>query len=356
MLTESTTCLQEGLGYDHVELYLLDTETGELVLRAQAGSYLYHTPGRRHPISLGIMGRTVRTRQPQRVADVHADSDYFTGNPASRAELCVPIVAGERVLGLINLEAEEAGAFTAHDAAMLGSVTDILAGSLEKARLYQRAQEAAVLEERNRLARDLHDSVTQQLFSMMLTAQAARAHLEKNPQRTAAQLERLQETAVAALAEMRALIAQLRPPALADQGLVTALQQYSASLSRREGLRIEMSVSGNERLARGFEQALYRIVQEALNNTIKHAHATSVRVVLEFATEHVLLHIIDDGHGFDAQSHTSEDGRHLGLVSMRERAAEIGGTLDVHSQVGAGTEIVVCVPREQTPRRTYGPH
>lgn len=202
-----------------------------------------------------------------------------------------------------------------------------------------------MLEERNRLARELHDSVTQQLFSMTLTSQAARAHLEKNPQRAAAQLERLQETASAALTEMRALIFQLRPQVLGDQSLVSALKQHVALLSRREGLRVELSATGDERLARGFEQTLYRIIQEALNNVVKHARASIVRVLLEFASDRIRVSVADNGQGFDVNAPPKLGERHLGLISMRERAAEVGGTLHLHSTPGEGTEVVVMVPR-----------
>jgi signal transduction histidine kinase len=349
MLTEIARRLGEGLGVQHVELYLLDEAAGELTLAAQAGAAPAYTPGRRLPAHMGIMGRTLRTRQAQLVPDVQADSDYSTGDPATRSELCVPIVAGGQVFGLINLESEQPGAFRSEQIDLLATATDIVAGALKHARLTRRAQEAAVLEERNRLARELHDSVTQQLFSITLTAQAARAHLEKNPQRAATQLERLQETAAAALAEMRALIAQLRPPALSDQGLVSALQQHIAALSRREGLRIELRVTGNERLAHGCEQALYRIAQEALNNIVKHAQAENVRVALDFAPERVQLHITDDGIGFDVAAQDAQPAtpidRHLGLMSMRERAAEVGGTLALRSARGGGTDILVTVPR-----------
>jgi signal transduction histidine kinase len=354
MLSAITDCLQQGFGYNNIELYLLDDATGDLVLSAQAGPYRYHSLGRRQPISLGIMGRTVRSCQPQRVDDVQLDDDYCTGNPASRSELCVPIAAGGRVLGLINLESEAIAAFTDEDLATLSAATDILAGAMENARLSRRAQEAAVLEERNRLARELHDSVTQQLFSIMLTAQAARAHLEKDPQRAAAKLERLQETAQAALAEMRALIGQLRPPDLADRSLVSALQTHIAALSRREGLRIELRVTGSERLAQGYEQALYRIVQEALNNIIKHAAASQASVLLTCSPEQVQLTIRDDGRGFDSTTPLPESGRHLGLLSMRERAAEIGGTLSLQSQPDHGTTLIVTVPRTSPTRRSDG--
>jgi signal transduction histidine kinase len=229
--------------------------------------------------------------------------------------------------------------------AVLETAADIMAGAIENARLNRRAQEAAVLEERNRLARELHDSVTQQLFSITLTAQAARTHMEKNPQRAVSQLERLQETAVAALNEMRALIYQLRPPVISEQGLVKALQQHIATLSKREGLRVELRVTGDERQARGYEQTLYRIAQEALNNIVKHAAAPNVRMTLTCDTALVEMTIQDNGRGFDVSALHADDGRHLGLISMRERAAEIGATVAIHSEMGGGTQVTVKVPR-----------
>ncbi len=230
---------------------------------------------------------------------------------------------------------------------VLETVADVLASAMENARLYRRAQEAAVLEERSRLARDLHDSISQQLFSMTLTAQAARAQQAKNPARSAAQLERLQETAAAALAEMRALIFQLRPPGLSEQGLVTALHQHVTALGRREGLTVELEVTGEERHARGAEQALYRIVQESLNNVVKHAGACDVKITLDLQPEQLRLHVADDGKGFDPAAENYLGNRHLGLTSMRERAAELGGAMDLRSQPGSGTEVIVTVPRSR---------
>jgi signal transduction histidine kinase len=346
MLTEVTECICQGFGYSHVELYLLDDAADELVLYAQVGQATHLPPGRRQSTSLGILGRTVRAGLAQQIDDVQQEQDYHPGTASTRSELCVPIMAGGRVLGLINLESETVAAFTAEDVAVLTTAADILAGALENARLYRRAQEAAVLEERNRLARDLHDSVTQQLFSITLMAQAARTHMARDQQRAAIQVERLHETAVAALAEMRALIFQLRPPALADTGLVTALQQHIATLSRREGLRIELSVTGSERYARGFEQALYRIVQEGLNNIVKHAHASNARVLLEFDARQLQIAITDDGQGFDVHA-LPAGGQHFGLTSMRERAAELGGSLTIQSAPGSGTAIHLRVARSE---------
>jgi signal transduction histidine kinase len=346
-LPEVTAQIRSGFGYDQVDMFLVDDETNELVLAASFGAMLSMGVGYRQHLNLGLTGRAARSGQTVRAEDVSAEPGYFVvaERSATRSELCVPIVASGRTLGLLNLESPDLAAFNDDDVAILETVADVLAGTLENARLYRRAQAAAVLEERNRLARELHDSVSQQLFSMTLTAPAARAQLEKNPQRAAAQLERLQETATAALAEMRALIFQLRPPALRDQGLVAALQQHAQALSHREGLAIALSVVGDDRLARGLEQPLFRIVQEALNNVVKHADAHNVTVSLEFGVERVLVRIIDDGQGFDPQATPSGQGRHLGMISMRERAVEIGGTMDLRSMIGGGTEVTVTVPR-----------
>lgn len=346
-LPEVTAQIRNGFGYYHVDLFLVDEETNELVLAAAAGDLPQVPLGYRQHMNLGLVGRAARSGRVLRVDDVRMEPDYLSiaERGTTRAELVVPIVANGRPLGLINLEAPDVGAFNDEDVAVLETVADVLAGALENARLYQRAQAAAVFEERNRLARELHDSVTQQLFSMTLTAQAARAQLSKNPQRAAAQLERLQETATAALAEMRALIFQLRPPALRDHGLVAALQQHAQAMARREGIGITLNVVGDDRLARGIEQPLYRIVQEALNNVFKHANAQNVAITLEFGSERVRLQITDDGHGFDPAATLSGDGRQLGVLSMRERAAEIGGTMEIRSSIGGGTEVTVVVPR-----------
>jgi signal transduction histidine kinase len=344
-----TDQIRSGFGYHQVDLFLLDEETNELVLAAVSGAYPPVALGYRQHINLGLLGQAAREARILCVDDVHAHEGFIAiaERGATCSELVVPIVAGGRVLGVISVEATRHAAFSEEDQHLLETVADMLAGALENARLYRKAQAAAVLEERNRLARELHDSVSQQLFSMTLTSQAARAQLERNPQRVAAQLERLQETSTAALAEMRALILQLRPPALRDQGLVAALQHHAQLIARREGIVVGLSVTGDERLARGIEQPLYRIVQEALNNVLKHANARNVQIGLEFGAEQIRARVSDDGQGFNLAAVPRGDGRHLGMLSMRERAAEIGGTMEVRSSPGSGTEVVVTVPRAQ---------
>ncbi len=345
-LPQATAQIQRGFAYPQVDLFLFEDDANELVLVASAGQYAPARVGYRQHINLGLVGRAARSGRIVRAADVAAEVDYLglSERVEIRSELCVPLIANGRVLGVLNIESPLPSGLTEEDAAVLETVADMLAGAVENGRLYQRAQAAAVFEERNRLARELHDSVSQQLFSITLTAQAARAQLERNPSRLPALLDRLQETATAALAEMRALIFQLRPPALRDQGLIAALQQHAQHLAHREGLRIELNVTGDERHARGIEQPLFRIVQEALNNVVKHAAARNVQIALEFAADRVRISVTDDGKGFDPTAPPSGEGRHLGLLSMRERAAELGGSFSVRSQPGTGVQIEVIVP------------
>lgn len=347
IVAAATQQIRMGFGFPQVDLFWFDEERNELVLGASDGSYPTVALGYRQHINLGLMGRAARTQQLLYAPDAPAEADYLAlaERQATRSELVVPITTGERLLGLLNVEAGACDAFSSEDANILTTIADMLAGALENVRLYRRAQAAAVLEERNRLARELHDSVTQQLFSMTLTAQAARAQLERNPQRVAGQLERLQETATAALAEMRALIFQLRPPALRDQGLIAALQQHAQLLAQREGIKIGLSVIGDERLARGIEQPIFRIVQEALNNVCKHAAACNVQITLELTNDTIIVRVCDDGAGFDPEATPTSIGRQLGLLGMRERAAELGGSMDLNSAPGSGTEVVVRVPR-----------
>jgi signal transduction histidine kinase len=350
LVVDVTAEIQRGFGYDNVQLFLLDDEGEHLMLAAQAGEILGECGALRLPLNEGLLGKAVREGQTVHVDDVRGHPDYVT-SPLSetRSELCVPVKAAGRVLAVLNLESARMAAFTKDDVAVLETAADVLAGAIENVRLYRRAQEAAVLEERTRLARDLHDSVTQQLFSIALTAQAARAQLEKRTDRAAIQIERLQETAAAALAEMRGLIFQLRPPAALERGLVPALQQHIAAVRRRDGLPIELRVEGEGRLPHRVEQGLYRIAQEALNNVARHAGECYVVVSVSFDPERVRLEIEDTGSGFDYAQQLVRDegpgGRRLGLTGMRERAVELGAALRIDSRPGVGTRVVVEIAR-----------
>ncbi len=204
-------------------------------------------------------------------------------------------------------------------------------------------EELTAAEERNRLARELHDSVTQTIFSLTLTAQAARMLLDQDAARAAAQLDRVQELARDALTEMRSLIQQLRPKTVAELGLVPALQAHVAERQKRDGLKVVLRVDGESRLLVEVEEALFRVVQEALNNVVKHAGTDQAEVSLNLEGEAVSVTVADHGAGFDPTFIGSEVS-HLGLTGMHERVKALGGSLNIESHPGAGTNIRVKVP------------
>jgi signal transduction histidine kinase len=213
-------------------------------------------------------------------------------------------------------------------------------------------EELAAVEERNRLARELHDSVTQTIFSMTLTAEATRILLERDPTKTGAQIDRLLELAQSALAEMRSLISHLRPKTVAEEGLILALRRHVAERGDRDRLTVALRLEGYEedrRLPPEIEEALFRIVQEALNNVAKHAQTDRAEIRLHLGDELVSLLVEDPGVGFDP-SRVSSGASHLGLTSMRERVRALGGTLEIESQPGAGTRIKVEVPLAEEER------
>ena len=202
----------------------------------------------------------------------------------------------------------------------------------------------AVIEERNRLARDLHDSVTQALYGLTLSAEAAARQIAAGDvDAAAAQMREVQETATRAQKEMRLLIYELRPPVLEEEGLAAALQERLLSVERRVGVATSLAVEGDGRLSPTVEAELDRITQEALNNALKHAQAQQIAVHLRQNEQLVALEIMDDGIGFDLGTTWSRGG--LGLRGMAERAARLGGQLAIDSRPGKGTRVRVEVPR-----------
>jgi signal transduction histidine kinase len=201
-------------------------------------------------------------------------------------------------------------------------------------------EELAALQERSLMARELHDSVTQTLFSMNLTVQAARMLVEKEPAHVAGQLDRLQELAGNAAAEIRTLARQLRPLPLAGETLVAGLVRLANERQRRDGLQVNLEVQGEKDLPEPVIAGLYRIVQEALNNVSRHAGACEAQVRLDLVSRPAYLEIEDRGAGFEPGK-LSRSANHLGLSGMAERACEIGWTLKIHSQPGRGTRIRV---------------
>jgi signal transduction histidine kinase len=206
----------------------------------------------------------------------------------------------------------------------------------------------AIEHERNRLARELHDSVTQTVFSMNLAAQSAHLLLQKDLPRAAGQLLRIEELAASALREIQSLVSQLKPPSVAEEGLPASLRRLTAELKRRDGLQVSLEVQGKAALSEPVATGLYSIAHEALVNVSKHSGGCQALVRLRLAESESCLEIEDHGRGFDPLAAMDRRG-HLGLIAMSERAREIGWSLAVMSHPGKGTRILVTENPSERP-------
>jgi signal transduction histidine kinase len=277
----------------------------------------------------------------------HAVGDQLTTTFAYvRSFMSIPMMLKDRVIGAMSLAHSQPNYFTEEHATIAFAMAQQAAIAIENARLYTRAQEVATLEERQRLARELHDSVTQGLFSMTLHARSVQLQLEREgiprDSRVAQGIQQLNDLTQGALAEMRALIFELRPGALQEEGLTAALRKHAAALGAREEIRIEVHAPIDRIPLRAqTEEQLYRLAQEALHNAVKHAHAASITTRIELLEDgQVRLEVSDNGVGFDP---TNVPPGHLGLLTMADRGRMAGGELIVRSQLGRGTTISITV-------------
>jgi signal transduction histidine kinase len=256
----------------------------------------------------------------------------------------VPIVIRDEVLGAVYLtEKEDGSMFSAADQKLIQLLAAHAAIAIENARLYQRSRELSIIEERNRLARELHDSVTQRLFGVALAAESASTLLGRDPGAAAVELGRVSELARGAMEELRAVVFELRPGSLEAEGLATVLRKHVEVLRRVSGQQIELRVCDVPRLAPGPATQVLRIAQEALGNAMRHSAAKRISVKLGGADGRLFMKVTDDGCGFDPAG-PEVRGQRLGLTSMEERATELGGTLTVSSEIGAGTTVRLEVP------------
>ena len=261
-----------------------------------------------------------------------------------------PLLHQSAAVGLLTAIYREGEMPYAAETSFLAALADQAATAAANTRLLAAAREKVTLEERQRLARDLHDSVSQSLYAIQVGAQTARERLDQDPAGVAQPIDYVMRLAAVSQAEMRALIFELRPETLETEGLVAALNRQIDVLRARQGISAQLIAPAEPELPIEVKQALHRIGQEALWNTVKHARARRVDVRLEADEDSVVLEIADDGVGFDPNA--SFPG-HLGLRSMLERAAGVGGSLEVVSACGSGTRVVARVPSApQSPPRS----
>jgi signal transduction histidine kinase len=300
------------------------------------------------PRTHGLLGAMLDTDRPYRTDDIKQDPRFRgwwpSAHPQMASFLGVPIRSRAGVLGALYLtDKEDAPGFTEEDERLIQMLAAHAAIAIENARLYERGRELSFVEERNRLARDLHDSVVQKLFGVALAAQSAATLFERDRESARAQVEKLQELTQDAIQELRSLIFQLRPPAVESDGLAAALEKHVQVLRRVHRQDIELRTTGKPRLRPAVDDEVFRIAQEALHNAIRHAAAARLEVALAEDEERLVLTVRDDGVGFDPGA-TAHRSRRLGLTSMEERAASLGGTLGIDSTPGEGTTISLEVP------------
>lgn len=326
------------------------------------------------PRQHGILAAMLQDATPQRLADVREDP-RFGGWPAAHPPmhdfLGMPVADGEEILGALFLAnkkgrdpAKPGCGFTAEDEELLRVLAQHAAIALTNARLYERSRELTIAGERARLAHELHDAVAQKLFSLRLTAQAATALVDRDPARAKDELHEVARLAAEAADELRAAVVELRPAGLDEDGLVATLRTQIQVLDRAHTAHVTFDSPGVRALPAAQEEALLRVAQEALHNALRHSGAERVAVTLHRpggdgapgkaggagkgakagqGCQGAVLRVTDDGCGFDPST-VRRAGRHLGLVSMRDRAGGVGGVLTVTSEPGKGTTIEMEVP------------
>jgi signal transduction histidine kinase len=297
-----------------------------------------------------MLGVLLNEGKPERLADIR-DDPRFEGWPAAHPQMShflgVPVRDGDQVLGIIfaanKVSAAAAGrGFSERDEEILSLFAAHAAIALTNARLYERSRELSVMQERSRLARELHDAVTQKLFSIRARARAAAvlaAREPLDPARIRAEIEAVGSLGAQAHAELRAVIDGLAPPDLEQAGLAESMRRYAVLAGRAHGVPVTFTAAAVPVLGRRVEAAIYRVAQEALHNALRHSGAAKVSVGLSRAGRQVVLEVTDDGHGFAPDLVPGG----VGLASMRERASAVGGQLRIRSGE-SGTVVRMTVP------------
>jgi PAS domain S-box-containing protein len=342
--------LREIVEYNHCGLFALEDST--LVALAMRGTPQWEetSPLRIHLHGTETLTALFSKHRPIRIANIWSDNvqakflrTLLNDGAAVLLQgmsswMWVPLAVKGRIIGGVGVAHEKLDYFTVHQADLALSVANQAAISMVNAELNKQAQDFAVLEERQRLAHNLHDAINQSLFSAGLIAEVLPRLWERDQEEARRSLEDLRRLTRGAMAEMRALLAELRPSTLTDAELGDLLRLLGNSFTGRTNVPAKVTVVGQGVLPADVQVAIYRISQEALNNILKHAGASRVEIFLQHKENTIELSIRDDGHGFDPEQTPSG---HYGLSMMRERAEGVGAQLSIVSQPGRGTELII---------------
>jgi len=345
LLNRIASLIKNSFGYIHVGIGLV--EGSHVVSKAEVGAFeeVYHESS--IPLGEGIWGKVAQDGTSILSNKVNGeDSHRYMHNIGIHSHLCVPLRIKDKVIGVISAASDRESAFDQSDETILQTLSNQVSVAIENARLYEQARHLAILDERQRLARELHDSVTQSLYGISLYAQAAAGNVKANQIHQAAEyIEDIQNTAQESLADMRLLIYELRPPILDKEGLIAALQNRLISVEDRARIKSSLQTNLSERLPAQVEEGIYQITREALNNIIKHAKAKNILILIQQESESIHVEISDDGIGFEPET-ARREGR-LGLVSMQEQAQTQGWKLSIESSPGNGTRIKVEIENHE---------
>ena len=352
LLPYVSNLLRQTFHYHSVNIFLFEPESGKVTLKALCLS------GQEGLIPVGvpleidedsIVGWVAQTGEPLLANDVGKEPKYRAVEALSstKSELAVAVKMGEKVLGVLDIESAEVDAFGEADLFTAQTLADQLAVALENARLYEETRQLAVMDERNRMAREIHDTLAQGFTGIILQLEAADQALSERPSELERHLSQAQNLARKSLAEARRSVWNLRPQALEQLPLAEALGQEVDRFNKETGINVRFTVSGDRRdLLPEVETGLLRICQESLANVRKHAKASDVEVNLTFNESAVEMSISDNGVGFkpDTTDRVSKKRGAFGLIGMRERARGLGGTFEVQSKKGKGTLVHTVIP------------
>ena len=335
------------MGIESGGIYLLDDEVQVITLAVQRGfSPDLVSEIDKLEVGEGLSGQVILSGKPLIRRDVSKDpllTRLLVRKEALRSLAIVPIKSKGKVIGTLFTVTHDEHEFSGQELQLLTSIAHQIGIAVENAKLFTQTRQLAIVDERNRLARDLHDSVTQSIYSLTLLSEAGQRMIKIGDLNQAADNQsRLGEIAQQALQEMRLLVYELRPQVLKSEGLFGALEHRLAAVERRAGINARLHVVQEIELPKKFEEEFFHISMEALNNILKHAGATEVIVSLSSEHETLLMKIEDNGKGFDPELAKNQGG--IGISSMIERAENIGGSISIQSEVGGGTIICVRAP------------
>jgi len=339
LLNRIARLVKDAFGYIHVGIGLVKGD--QVISKAEIGAFeeAYHSIS--VPLGEGIWGRVAQ--EGVSILSDHVNSEQshkYMHNTGVHSHLCVPLKIKNKVIGVMSAASGRSKAFDHNDETILQTLANQVSVAIDNARLYEKARHLAILDERQRLGRELHDSVTQSLYGISLYAQAATGKIAVDQFDQARKyLDDIQNTAQESLADMRLLIFELRPPILDKEGLIPAIQNRLMSVENRAKIKSNIESNLTSRLPFNMEEGLYQIAREALNNIIKHAHAKNVLISVQRTHSFVSMEISDDGVGFEPETACREGC--LGLVNMKELAQSQGWQLLIESSPGNGARIQV---------------